>query len=100
METVRAYLTLPPRTSAAEVMRDAVVLSDPGAVYILNTVLEARVNRRSRHSLAAVVTEFQKEKPARWCGVVQNHVWSMYRLLFARLFTMLKNQLLYINFDT
>ena len=89
IQTVRAYLLLPPRLSAAEVMRDAVLVSDPGAVYILTTVLEVRVNRRSRRSLADVVTEFPKSRQARWYGVVENHVWSLYRLFFAWLFIMI-----------
>ena len=90
IQTVRAYLLLPPRTSAAEVMRDAVLLLDPGATYLLTTVLEVRVNRRSRRTLAEVQSEFLKERPARWFGVVQNHVWSLYRLFFAWLFIIMK----------
>lgn len=83
IQTVRQYLLLPPRTSAAEVMHDAVQISDPGALYILSTVLEVRVNRRTRKTLAAVVAEFHKPQRSRWYGIVQEHVWSLYRLFFA-----------------
>ena len=74
LKTVRSYLLLPPRTTAAEVMRDAVQVSDPGALTILTTVLDLRVNRRSRRTLASVAAEFPKAKQARWYGIVQEHV--------------------------
>lgn len=83
LEPVRQYLQLPPRTSAAEVMLDAVVSGLPGALYILTTVMELRVNRRSRRSLVEVLQEYQKVKKARWYGIMVEHVWSMYRLFLA-----------------
>lgn len=63
LETVREYLLLPPRTSASEVMLDAVVTWDTGALYILVTVIELRVNRWSRRTLVEVLPEGEEEEP-------------------------------------
>lgn len=84
IQTVRHYLTLPPRTTAAEVMRDAVLVSDPGALFILTLVLDIRVNQRTRRSVAEVRAEINKPQRARWFGVLQNHVWSQYRLFLTK----------------
>jgi hypothetical protein len=84
IETVRQYLTLPPRTTAAEVMRDAVLVCDPGALFILNFALDIRVNQRTRRTVTQVRAEYNKAKRARWFGVLQKHVWSQYRLFLSK----------------
>ena len=46
MDTVRSYLLMNPRSTAAEVMRDAFVVGEPGAEQLVRFVLELRVNVR------------------------------------------------------
>ena len=75
---------MPQRTTPVAVMRDAVDHGDPGAVYLLTTALQLRVIRRTRRSLDAVRNEFHSANPARWLGVLQDHVWNMYRLFFKK----------------
>ena len=77
---VRHFLAQPPRATAAEVMRDAVLLQEPGAKALLEMVLALRVNRRTRRRFNDVVKVFPKADPPRWYGVLLQHLWSMYRL--------------------
>ena len=49
---VRAYLKLAPRQDADAVLRDAIVVQEPGAVQLLRFVLQMRVNRRTRRTVA------------------------------------------------
>ena len=86
MDDVHAYLRLPPRMSALEVMRDAVQNMDAGAMAILNAGLELRLNRRSRRSFDAVLVEYAKSAPARWFNVLRDHLFSLYRLYLGKSF--------------
>ena len=77
---MRAYLALPPRQRSADVMRDALRDGDPGALQLIHFILETRVNRRSRRSLATVTAEYAKVRRAAWFGLLEGWVWSLYRL--------------------
>ena len=78
---LRQYLSLPPRGSAIEVMRDAVETQVLGAVWLLELVLSVRVNRKTRRQLRDVADAFASPRPPRWFGVLQTQLWNQYRLL-------------------
>ena len=77
---LRNYLAQPPCGSAAELMRDAILLLVPGAIILLELVLGLRVNRRTRRSVGQVSVAYSAVPQPRWYGVLLGHVWSMYRL--------------------
>ena len=77
---MRLYLAADPRTSAVDVMKDAVVFQNPGAVILLKFLLEARVNRRTRRSVAEVRTAFALQNPPKWVGVLEKQLFNLYRL--------------------
>ena len=77
---VRQYLSQPPRASALEVMRDAVLLLVPGAVFLLNYILQCRVNRRTRRRAAEVCAAFNMRDRPRWFGPLCQQLWNLYRL--------------------
>ena len=81
MCSVRAYLALPPRASSALVMRDALQLDDPGAAAIVKLIMQVRVNRRSRRTMARAREEFLKSARGKWFNVLEEQVWNSYRLL-------------------
>ena len=70
----------PVRGDADAVMRDAAVLQVPGAVALLQLVLELRVNRRTRRQMGHVVAALALATQPRWLGVLRKHLWNMYRL--------------------
>ena len=77
---MRNYLALPPRSTAEEVMRDALVLQIPGALEMVTMVLSLRVNRRSRRTVLHATEAFTKTSPPRWFGILLQQVWNTYRL--------------------
>ena len=81
---VRNYLAQPPRASGTEVVRDAVLLQVPGAVELLNLVLQVRVNRRTRRTLAHVVAVYNAAVQPRWYGQLCQHLWNLYRLFICQ----------------
>jgi hypothetical protein len=64
LRTVRHYLSLPPRTTAEEVMRDAVLVSDPGALFILNLVLDVRAGFDNRVFTHVVMGDIPDHAPS------------------------------------
>ena len=81
---VQNYLAQPPRASGTEVVRDAVLLQVPGAVELLNLVLQVRVNRRTRRTLAHVVAVYNAAVQPRWYGQLCQHLWNLYRLFICQ----------------
>ena len=81
---LRNYLAQPPRASGTEVVRDAVLLQVPGAVELLNLVLQVRVNRRTRRTLAHVVAIYNAAVQPRWYGQLCQHLWNLYRLFICQ----------------
>ena len=81
---VRHYLSQPPRASGAEVVRDAVLLQVPGAVSLLNIILEVRVNRRTRRQATHVAAAFALVNKPRWYDRLCLHVWNLYRLFICQ----------------
>ena len=76
---LRNYLAQPPCGSEGQFMQDAVLFKQPGAVALLQLVLDLRVNRRSRRSIRAVEAAFNAADKPRWYGVLVKHCWNMYR---------------------
>jgi hypothetical protein len=79
--SVRQYLLQPVRALGAEVMRDAVVHQVPGAVFLLDFLLNVRVNRRTRRSVDEVASAFLSAAPPRWLTRYVDLLWNLYRLL-------------------
>ncbi len=83
--SVRQYLSQPVRALGAEVMRDAVVHQVPGAVilldFLLNVRVNVRVNRRTRRSVDEVASAFLSGAPPRWLTRYVDLLWNFYRLL-------------------
>lgn len=79
--SVRQYLSQPVRALGAEVMRDAVVHQVPGAVFLLDFLLNVRVNRRTRRSVDEVASAFLSAAPPRWLTRYVDLLWNFYRLL-------------------
>ena len=81
---VRDYLRLPARATAEEVMRDALCNDDPGALAIVNIVLQLRLNPRTRRSLGEAKEVMNTGRVPRWYRIAQEHVWSTYRMFLAK----------------
>ncbi len=79
--SVRQYLSQPVRALGAEVMRDAVVHQVPGAVILLDFLLNVRLNRRTRRSVDEVTSAFLSGAPPRWLNRYVDLLWNYYRLL-------------------
>ena len=79
--SVRQYLSQPVRALGAEVMRDAVVHQVPGAVFLLDFLLNVRVNRRTCRSVDEVASAFLSGVPPRWHTRYVDLLWNFYRLL-------------------
>ena len=81
--SMRCYLALPPRQLPADVLQDAFVCLDAGALYLVEQILESRVNRRTRRTLQQASAEYAKpaDKRGAWFVAMQGSVWSLYRLL-------------------
>jgi hypothetical protein len=62
-------------------MRDAVVHQVPGAVILLDFLLNVRVNRRTRRSVDEVASAFLSGVPPRWLNRYVDLLWNFYRLL-------------------
>jgi cytochrome c-type biogenesis protein CcmH/NrfF len=77
---LRAYLGEPVRTAARLVMLDALVYLIPGAVLLLEFLLQMRMNRRTRRSFADAAAAFAMATPPRWIAVLTKQMWNMYRL--------------------
>ena len=77
---VRRYLSLTPRTSAAAVMRDAVEFDDGGAAALVEFLLNVRVNRKTRRSLADVKHAYNANPQPGCFRVLEKRCWSLYRL--------------------
>ena len=77
---LRNYVAQPPCGSEGQFMQDAVLFKQPGAVALLQLVLDLRVNRRSRRSIRAVEAAFNAADKPRWYGVLVKHCWNMYML--------------------
>ena len=77
---VRRYLSLTPRTSAAAVMRDAIEFDDGGAAALVEFLLNVRVNRKTRRSLADVKLAYNANPQPGWFRVLEKRCWSLYRL--------------------
>ena len=83
---LRRYLALPPRVRAADVMSDALLTGDVGAVQLVEYIIQTRVNRRTRRSLALATSEFRKREKDRdsWYPQLEQWVWNLYRLSLVR----------------
>ena len=79
VQLVRFYLRHSAAATPESLLRDAVVLADPGAVELLKFVLSLRVNRRSRRTLRAVTAAYRKAKQDRWLKTLQEQLFNMYR---------------------
>ena len=77
---LRQYLTDPPRAAAKDVMMDAVVYLNPGAIILLKFLLEMRVNRRTRRTFAEVTSAFCAARQPKWVITLSSQLWNMYRL--------------------
>jgi hypothetical protein len=80
VQLVRFYLRHSAAATPESLLRDAVVLADPGAVELLKFVLSLRVNRRSRRTLRAVTAAYRKPKQERWLKTLREQLFNMYRL--------------------
>jgi hypothetical protein len=80
----RQYLAPAPRPTATVVMKDAVVHGHPGALHLLVLLLEARVNRRTRKTVAAVTAAFLAGTKSRWHTDLVQKLWNLYRLMLAQ----------------
>jgi hypothetical protein len=78
---LRLYLARPPRATAEDFMRDAVLFVDPGAVQIVDFGLRVRVNRRTRRTLTQLTEEFLLRPGGRWVTLFVKQMFSLYRLL-------------------
>ena len=83
---LRLYLALPPRVRPADVMSDALLTGDVGAVQLVEYIIQTRVNRRTRRSLSLATTEFRKREKDRdsWYPQLEQWVWNLYRLSLVR----------------
>ena len=82
---IRSYLKLAPSQDADAVLRDAIVVQEPGALHLLNFVLQLRVNRRTRRTRARVNAAYNQMPHPRWLSVVRDKLFNMYRLCLNRI---------------
>ena len=68
--SVRHYLAQAPRKRPEDVVADAVVLQVPGAVAMLDLLLNSRVNRRTRRNMARVTQAYGVSPKPRWLAVM------------------------------
>ena len=75
-------IQLPARTSGSAIINDAIVDDNPGALALLQFILQIRVNRNSRRSVSDVRTALQSNssRKSRWLSSLQESVFSFYRL--------------------
>jgi hypothetical protein len=93
---LRQYLAVAPRSSAKEVMDDAVLFLNPGAVILLKILLEMRVNRRTRRTFGEVSSAYSSARPPKWVCTLSSQLWNFYRLSLTQTFS--KTQLFLYQF--
>ena len=77
---MREYLREPVRATADEVMQDAVVYQNPGAIMLLKVLLEMRCNRRTRLSVATVTHLFSQNPGRKLMATLVRQLWNFYRM--------------------
>lgn len=81
MPLLRLYLQQCQATAADDIIDDAVLRMEPGAVCLVRLVMQVRGNRRTRRKLRDVFVESRKQVPAAWYNRLKESVMQLFRVM-------------------
>ena len=83
MVALRNYIGGSVRTAGEDILADAFVRQDPGAMQLIRFTCSLRRNRRTRRSLADVQREYSRpvSQRARWLRTLETAVFAQWRVL-------------------
>ena len=83
MVSLRRYVGHTVRTDGAQILADAFIGRDAGAIELIRFTCSLRLNRRSRRSVAVVQAEFSRpvSQRARWLATLESALFAQWRVL-------------------